>query len=376
MPKTNDKRAQALASTFGEAATSYLDCRITDTEYINALRRYVKQLAIGGDIVEARVAQEHVYDLGGDTLNDSLTVALLDLEASPQLLEALSNRFRSKVTKETTAAALFTRRYLDFRRTREAQEPVFGQQRFVLIQRFESATMSVHVLADSHLRTLLYKHVTADAAAKRSISSDLDARLPHAHRRLMGAYQRILVERDGAWVWATVTDKSVLPSDGRRQRVFTATEYVVAALGATEDASESTRGLPLASVALSASDKRRTPIGNITVIAGAIGVSTGGGDGPPQEGGYRYGPPDGGGVAGCTNYGNPDDCKNCCIAYLSTASTAIGIAATACAAKTGWPFMLVCFAAATIAQGIVWYYFEECKDNCDQVYWNEDYIAV
>ena len=357
MPVPDEKHVAAVARRYGQAATSYLAHRIVDAEYIGSLQERANEVTVGSTAVEPQLLEEHVYDLGGDSINDSLTVALVDPENSPTLFETIEKRLRVTATRDNTSVAYFTRRFVDLRRSRDARAVVLGRQQFLLVHHYENrgedaAAMGVHVLESERSRTLLYKHITA-GALKDKPASVIDRCIPHAGRRLMGTYKRILVESGGAWRWATVLENGALLAGPKKGRLFAATEFIVTSTEVVEEAGDK-QGLPLAGVTVNPSAKGRVQVGNLVIVAGAIGIGTTV-DGPSQEGAYRYGPPNSDGPAGCSNYGNSDDCKNCCMQFLSTASTAIGVAATACAVETPWPFTLICFGAAAIAQGIVWY---------------------
>lgn len=378
-PLSSEEIQALVRECYGNNIASYIKTPIKDKAFIGSVARIGKSFTSGTRSIPVKIATDFIYDLGGETINDSTIAAAIDITKSEELCNFLSKHLHYKSTRDNTFAGLIIRRYLDPVMSKKVGAPTFAFNSFILIHNHEIKLKhdqrndySLHVLDKLGLSTIYHKVFREKGIKKTDSGGVLDSLVPAKHERFTGMYEKALVRFENKWTWAHLKEsgRMIRAEEKILGRIYSAKEHIVVSSDVEKEAEEYKK-LPISTVVSDASKKTWTTDGKIGYVGVyGIGIEEGGDD----TGELLYGPPNSTGAAACSGYQDIGSCKACCTAYQVAGLTGVVGGAMKCHGSTCWwcpPCHIVCGVVETIAAALIIYYFEKCKDNCDKEYWNE-----
>jgi hypothetical protein len=278
----------------------------------------------------------------------------------------LSHRLDYDAQRENTFASLMVYRTLDPVLTRKYKTWAFRNKHFIIVTRHESTDARkylVDVVDERGIRTI-YSLPSIEARAEKETAPepDLSKYILPATRRVPSILDGVRAVVDGRWkrLETRVVD-SLIPDSGQGQ-------YLMMKGGRVTLHYRDGGGEHDDNVYPHAGSGSTAEVGGAVAPSGVIDITGGATD----TGRTMYGPPDQASAAACHGFETTADCKACCVAYQIAALGVLGSAAWKCHGATCWwcpPCHIGCGVAEAVAAGLIIYFFEECKSNCDRPYW-------
>lgn len=223
-----------LKQIYGQNIFSYLENPIIDNIYISFLKNQALSFAVGNSKLPVKLDENHIFDLGSDSINDSYTSGLINIKQNPKLLKFILEKIGGDLKAENITAAFVTNRHFDVEMSKAVCAPTIGYKQSIIItshnlksKSLKNYQIGIHILDSNGFSTVYYKIFSKLSIEKRGRQKRATDEFPNNEFRFMNMFNQTLVLKNDTWVWQRIKEIGRIQQSNIKKNLLSASNFFI-----------------------------------------------------------------------------------------------------------------------------------------------------